>query len=98
MIQGMASCQSLTTATGGAGAAGAPAMIGAEKTGGGLGGVAWGEAPRVWTTPRAVSASARPIASALAGAGFAVEALGEGYTPQTPRFAGWMEWGVARKL
>jgi ubiquinone/menaquinone biosynthesis C-methylase UbiE len=39
----------------------------------------------------------RPIASALAGAGFAVETLGEGYTPKAPRFAGWMEWGVARK-
>lgn len=39
----------------------------------------------------------RPIASALQGAGFAVETLGEGYTPQAPRFAGWMEWGVARK-
>jgi ubiquinone/menaquinone biosynthesis C-methylase UbiE len=38
----------------------------------------------------------RPIASALAGAGFAVETLGEGYTPQAPRFAGWMEWGTAR--
>ena len=34
---------------------------------------------------------------ALAGAGFAVETLGEGYTPKAPRFAGWMEWGVARR-
>jgi len=40
----------------------------------------------------------RPIASALAGAGFALEPLGEGYTPKTPRFAGWMEWGAARKV
>jgi ubiquinone/menaquinone biosynthesis C-methylase UbiE len=40
----------------------------------------------------------RPIGSALAGAGFAVETLGEGYTPKAPRFAGWMEWGVARKV
>ena len=40
----------------------------------------------------------RPITSALAGAGFAAEQLGEGYTPQAPRFAGWMEWGIARKL
>lgn len=39
----------------------------------------------------------RPISSALAGAGFAISPLGEGYTPKTPRFAGWMEWGVARK-
>lgn len=40
----------------------------------------------------------RPIASALDGAGFAVETLGQDYTPQAPRFAGWMEWGIARKL
>lgn len=40
----------------------------------------------------------RPIASALGQAGFAVETLGEGYTPKTPRFAGWMEWGIARNL
>ncbi len=39
----------------------------------------------------------RPIAGALEGAGFAVERLGEGYTPKAPRFAGWMEWGIARK-
>jgi ubiquinone/menaquinone biosynthesis C-methylase UbiE len=39
----------------------------------------------------------RPITDALAGAGFAVEQLGKGYTPQAPRFAGWMEWGIARK-
>ena len=38
----------------------------------------------------------RPIAGALRDAGFAVETLGEGYTPKAPRFAGWMEWGVAR--
>ncbi len=39
----------------------------------------------------------RPISSALAGAGFTIAPLGEGYTPKTPRFAGWMEWGVAHK-
>jgi ubiquinone/menaquinone biosynthesis C-methylase UbiE len=39
----------------------------------------------------------RPVASALSGAGFAVETLGAGYTPKTPRFAGWMEWRIARK-
>jgi ubiquinone/menaquinone biosynthesis C-methylase UbiE len=39
----------------------------------------------------------RPITTALAGAGFAAEQLGEGYTPQAPCFAGWMEWGIARK-
>lgn len=40
----------------------------------------------------------RPITSALAASGFAVEPLGEGYTPKAPRFAGWMEWGIARKV
>jgi len=40
----------------------------------------------------------RPIAGALALAGFAVEPLGEGYTPKAPRFAGWMEWGAAHKV
>lgn len=39
----------------------------------------------------------RPIGTALRGAGFAVEPLGQGYTPNAPRFAGWMEWGIARK-
>jgi len=39
----------------------------------------------------------RPIAAALTAAGFAVESLASGYTPKAPRFAGWMEWGVARK-
>lgn len=39
----------------------------------------------------------RPVAGALAGAGFTIEPLGEGYTPGAPRFAGWMEWGVAHK-
>ncbi|WP_379921255.1 class I SAM-dependent methyltransferase [Erythrobacter sp. R86502] len=39
----------------------------------------------------------RPIASALEGSGFAVESLGAGYTPKAPRFAGWMEWGIAHK-
>lgn len=39
----------------------------------------------------------RPITGALTEAGFAVEPLGEGYTPKAPRFAGWMEWGIARK-
>ena len=39
----------------------------------------------------------RPIAGALDAAGFAVETLGQGYTPKAPRFAGWMEWGIAHK-
>lgn len=39
----------------------------------------------------------RPVGAALRGSGFAVEPLGQGYLPKTPRIAGWMEWGVARK-
>jgi len=39
----------------------------------------------------------RPIGSALRGAGFDVEPLGRGYIPRAPRFAGWTEWGIARK-
>ncbi|QFT78016.1 putative methyltransferase YcgJ [Erythrobacter sp. THAF29] len=39
----------------------------------------------------------RPIGSAFRGAGFDVEPLGQGYLPKAPRFAGWNEWGVARK-
>lgn len=39
----------------------------------------------------------RPITGALSDAGFATEPLGEGYTPKAPRFAGWMEWGIAHK-
>ncbi len=39
----------------------------------------------------------RPISSAVAASGFEGEPVGEGYTPGAPRFAGWMEWGVARK-
>jgi ubiquinone/menaquinone biosynthesis C-methylase UbiE len=37
----------------------------------------------------------RPIVGALTGAGFSVELLGEGYARRAPRFAGWMEWGLA---
>lgn len=39
----------------------------------------------------------RPIGSAFRGAGFEVEPLGQGYLPKAPKFAGWNEWGVARK-
>lgn len=39
----------------------------------------------------------RPIGSALRGAGFSVEPLGQAYLDKTPRILGWMEWGVARK-
>ncbi len=39
----------------------------------------------------------RPISSAIRDAGFAVEPIGQGYTPKAPQFAGWMEWGVAHR-
>jgi SAM-dependent methyltransferase len=39
----------------------------------------------------------RPISSAFAAAGFAVERQGADYLAKTPRFAGWMEWGIATK-
>lgn len=39
----------------------------------------------------------RPVGSALRGAGFAVEPLGQAYLKHTPKVLGWMEWGVARK-
>lgn len=39
----------------------------------------------------------RPIGSALRGAGFEVEPLGQGYLPKSPRPLSWNEWGVARK-
>jgi len=39
----------------------------------------------------------RPIGSAFRAAGFHVAPIGQGYTPQAPKFAGWMEWGAAIK-
>lgn len=39
----------------------------------------------------------RPISSAIAEQGFAMNVLGQRYAPKTPRFAGWMEWGEAVK-
>lgn len=38
----------------------------------------------------------RPVASAIAAAGFAMEKVETMYLPGTPRFAGWNEWGAAR--
>lgn len=39
----------------------------------------------------------RPVSSAIASRGFQVEPLGAQYAPKTPRWAGWMEWGVGTK-
>jgi len=37
----------------------------------------------------------RPVASAIADAGFALERVETMYVPGTPRIAGWNEWGSA---
>jgi ubiquinone/menaquinone biosynthesis C-methylase UbiE len=37
----------------------------------------------------------RPVTSAIEAAGFRSTSHGERYAPQTPKFAGWMEWGEA---
>lgn len=39
----------------------------------------------------------RPIGSAIEAGGFKLKPIGAGYTPKTPRWAGWMEWGLAEK-
>jgi SAM-dependent methyltransferase len=40
----------------------------------------------------------RPVASAIAAAGFSVERVETMYLPGTPRIAGWNEWGVATPI
>ncbi len=40
----------------------------------------------------------REIGGAIRGAGFEVEPIGQEYFPKMPRWAGWMEWGVARRV
>lgn len=37
----------------------------------------------------------RPVGAALRGGRFDVEPLGQKYVERTPKFAGWMEWGIA---
>lgn len=39
----------------------------------------------------------RPVSRAIEAGGFRIEPLGAQYAPGVPRFAGWMEWGVAVK-
>lgn len=39
----------------------------------------------------------REIGTAIAPAGFVLDPLGQEYFPKAPRWAGWMEWGVAVK-
>jgi len=37
----------------------------------------------------------RPVGDAIMAAGFALMQREGRYLPRAPRFAGWMEWGVA---
>lgn len=37
----------------------------------------------------------RPVTATIESAGFRIRSRGQGYTPKSPRFAGWMEWGEA---
>lgn len=39
----------------------------------------------------------RPVGATMRAGGFDVEPIGQGYTPRAPKFAGWMEWGIAHK-
>lgn len=39
----------------------------------------------------------RPIGGAVRQAGFALEPIGQQYMPKMPKWAGWMEWGAARR-
>jgi ubiquinone/menaquinone biosynthesis C-methylase UbiE len=38
----------------------------------------------------------RPVAAAIAAAGFSLERVERMYLPRAPKFAGWNEWGSAR--
>jgi ubiquinone/menaquinone biosynthesis C-methylase UbiE len=38
----------------------------------------------------------RPVAEAIAAAGFRLQSVDRMYVPHTPRFAGWNEWGAAQ--
>jgi len=40
----------------------------------------------------------RPVASAIAAAGFKLQRVDSMYVPRTPRFAGWNEWGAATPI
>ena len=39
----------------------------------------------------------RPVGQAIGDSGFALEPFGAQFAPKVPKFAGWMEWGVAVK-
>ena len=40
----------------------------------------------------------RNVGGMIRGAGFEVEPIGQEYTERVPRWVGWMEWGVARRV
>ncbi len=40
----------------------------------------------------------REIGNSIRAAGFEVEPIGQGYFEKAPKWAGWMEWGVARRV
>lgn len=39
----------------------------------------------------------REVSNALRGAGYEVDPIGQHYQPKAPQWAGWMEWGTARR-
>lgn len=40
----------------------------------------------------------REVGGAIRAAGFEIEPVGQEYAENTPKWAGWMEWGVARRV
>lgn len=40
----------------------------------------------------------RDISASVRSAGFEVEPIGQGYFEKAPKWAGWMEWGVGRRV
>ncbi len=40
----------------------------------------------------------RPVSASIEAAGFRITRSGQGYTPKSPKFAGWMEWGSAEPI
>lgn len=51
----------------------------------------------IWKTLAGGCHLTRPIGSALEARGFAIEPLGQGFMPKTPKALGWMEWGIAHR-
>ena len=39
----------------------------------------------------------RAVGTSIGEGGFAIEPMGAQYAPKVPQFAGWMEWGIAKK-